>query len=165
MILYHGSIIEIKNPQILTQEKGRDFGFGFYTTSIKEQAERWAIRKTRISSRFSKEQKNAVVNIYEFDETILNQTNYKSFQEPNLEWLEFVIQCRSNLSFRHDYDIVSGKIVDGSNTVKLGLFFKVAFSCRNIGFAISYNPVFYTVNAENPEDVNHKVQTAISISF
>ena len=112
MILYHGSIIEIKNPQILTQEKGRDFGFGFYTTSIKEQAERWAIHKTRISSRFSKEQKNAVVNIYEFDETILNQTNYKSFQEPNLEWLEFVIQCRSNLSFRHDYDIVSGKIAD-----------------------------------------------------
>lgn len=79
-----------------------------------------------------------------------------------IKWFE------AKAAFYGDFAIESdknGKIVDGSNTVKLGLFFKVAFSCKNIGFAISYNPVFYTVNAENPEDVNHEVQTAISISF
>ncbi|MEE1291484.1 MAG: DUF3990 domain-containing protein [Spirochaetota bacterium] len=112
MILYHGSNMEIKNPQILTQDKGRDFGFGFYTTSIREQAERWAIRKARLSSRLSKEQKNAVVNIYEFDESILNHINYKNFQEPNLEWLDFVIKCRTDFMFKHNYDVVSGKIAN-----------------------------------------------------
>lgn len=43
MILYHGSYTQTKTPKILLQEKGRDFGLGFYTTSIKEQAERWQL--------------------------------------------------------------------------------------------------------------------------
>lgn len=37
MILYHGSYMAIEKPMIITQEKGRDFGFGFYTTTIKLQ--------------------------------------------------------------------------------------------------------------------------------
>lgn len=45
MIVYHGSTIEITKPLILTNEIGRDFGFAFYTTDIRKQAERWAVRK------------------------------------------------------------------------------------------------------------------------
>lgn len=51
MILYHGSYMQIEKPRILIQEKGRDFGFGFYTTTIRNQAERWAIRTARLRSR------------------------------------------------------------------------------------------------------------------
>lgn len=29
-----------------------------------------------------------------------------------MEWLETVVRCRSDLSFRHRYDIVIGKIAD-----------------------------------------------------
>ena len=67
MILYHGSYMQIETPRIITQEKGRDFGFGFYTTTIKEQAERWAVRIARLRSRFSNQTENAVVNIYDFE--------------------------------------------------------------------------------------------------
>ncbi len=42
MILYHGSIVEVRRPQVVRSELGRDFGFAFYTTGIHEQAERWA---------------------------------------------------------------------------------------------------------------------------
>ena len=42
MILYHGTTLEVKSPEILEDEKGRDFGFAFYTTEIQEQAARWA---------------------------------------------------------------------------------------------------------------------------
>ena len=42
MILYHGSNVIVETPQIIKTEYGRDFGFGFYTTDIKEQAVRWA---------------------------------------------------------------------------------------------------------------------------
>ena len=35
MILYHGSYMPVDTPKILTLEKGRDFGFGFYTTTVK----------------------------------------------------------------------------------------------------------------------------------
>lgn len=47
MIVYHGSTVEITKPLIFTNEIGRDFGFAFYTTDIKEQAERWAVRKSK----------------------------------------------------------------------------------------------------------------------
>ena len=47
MILYHGSFVDIKQPEIIVSEKGRDFGFGFYLTPIKEQAERMAKRKQK----------------------------------------------------------------------------------------------------------------------
>ena len=40
MILYHGTKLEIKEPKIFRNEIGRDFGFAFYTTDTKEQAER-----------------------------------------------------------------------------------------------------------------------------
>lgn len=112
MILYHGSYIQIEKPKILVHEKGRDFGFGFYTTTIKEQAERWAIRTARLNSIKFDRTENAVVNIYELNEEKIKLLNVKSFQNPDLEWLEFVINCRSDLNFLHKFDIVSGKIAD-----------------------------------------------------
>ncbi|MBP5452149.1 MAG: DUF3990 domain-containing protein [Treponema sp.] len=112
MILYHGSYTQSGIPKIIVQEKGRDFGFGFYTTSIKNQAERWAIRTARLRSRHSDTTENAVVNLYEFDEEYARTLRTKSFPDADLEWLELVINCRSHLNYRHDYDIISGKIAN-----------------------------------------------------
>ena len=54
MTLYHGTTLEIQEPVIVRKEIGRDFGCAFYTTDIREQAERWAIRQSRILSRITK---------------------------------------------------------------------------------------------------------------
>lgn len=51
MILYHGSIVKVETPEIFYTEIGRDFGAAFYTTDIKEQTERWAVRKAKIANR------------------------------------------------------------------------------------------------------------------
>lgn len=110
MRIYHGSTIEISNPKILTSEIGRDFGFAFYTTDIKEQAERWALRRAKIASRKEHQSVAAVVNIYEWEHTeILNEMK---FDEASIAWLEMVVRCRSDIHFRHEYDIVSGKIAN-----------------------------------------------------
>lgn len=63
MLVYHGTTLEIQNPRIITSEIGRDFGSAFYTTDIKEQAERWAIRRARILSRSSGKEEQAVINV------------------------------------------------------------------------------------------------------
>ena len=112
MILFHGSYLKIEIPKILTQEKGRDFGFGFYTTSIKNQAERWAIRTARLQSRNTDKTENAVVNVYEFDEEFAKSLKTKFFPKADLDWLELVIRCRSDLNYKHEFDIVSGKIAN-----------------------------------------------------
>lgn len=41
MILYHGSYIEISKPDLGHSRKNVDFGAGFYTTPIREQATKW----------------------------------------------------------------------------------------------------------------------------
>ena len=110
MLVYHGTILEIQEPKIITTEIGRDFGFAFYTTDIKEQAERWALRRAMIQSRKSKANVSAVVNIYEWERDA--NTDILEFDGASMEWLDMVVSCRSNLSFRHDHDIVIGKIAD-----------------------------------------------------
>ena len=45
MTLYHGSDIIVKEPKLGFSNRNLDFGKGFYTTSLKEQALRWAKRK------------------------------------------------------------------------------------------------------------------------
>ncbi len=111
MIVYHGTTLEIKNPKILKSEIGRDFGFAFYTTDIKNQAERWALRRARIEKRIKRNTDiKAVVNVYEWDER--NEMNIKKFDDPSMEWLDTVVKCRGNIEFSHEYDIVCGKIAN-----------------------------------------------------
>ena len=105
MLLYHGSDVEVKEPKIIKSEYGRDFGFAFYLTPIKKQAERWAKRKA------ANKGKNGVVSVFEWDEK-LDGLNYKNFTDQDSEWLELIIKCRSDINFSHDYDIVEGKIAD-----------------------------------------------------
>ena len=109
MILYHGSDVEVKSPKIIKSEKGRDFGCAFYLTPIKEQAERMAKRKQRMNKSSS-----AIVSVFEFNEKEISGLKYKLFKNPDLEWLDMIIECRTNLSFAHGYDIVEGKIADDS---------------------------------------------------
>ena len=109
MILYHGSDIEVNNPKIIQAEKGRDFGCAFYLTPIKEQAERMAKRKQRMNKSSC-----AIVSIFEFSERELRSLKLKKFNNPDLEWLNMIIECRTNPSFKHGYDIVEGKIADDS---------------------------------------------------
>lgn len=108
MILYHGSFVEVNDPTIITSEKGKDFGFAFYLTPIKEQAERMAIRKRKQTHT-----NKAIVSVYEWDED-KESLNYKCFNKPDLEWLDMIVNCRTNVNYKHGYDIVEGKIADDS---------------------------------------------------
>ena len=107
MILYHGSTENIEKPVIRTSLSSRDFGAGFYCTDIREQAEKWALRQGRIRK------KQAILNMYEFNTDSAHQTlNYKMFSDYAIEWLELVINCRKNPLYKHEYDIVYGKIAN-----------------------------------------------------
>lgn len=48
MILYHGSNILVENVDLSKCRPYKDFGTGFYCTTIKEQAEQVAIRVSKI---------------------------------------------------------------------------------------------------------------------
>lgn len=118
MLLYHGSNVEVKEPEIITSLKGRDFGFAFYLTPIKEQAERWAKRKKD----YWKSEK-AFVSVFEWDENT-NNLNIKDLKNQDEEWLELIVKFRSDIKYHHGYDIVIGKIADDTvgETINYVLF-------------------------------------------
>ena len=47
MILYHGSYVEVSNPDLSYSRENLDFGKGFYTTTIYEQAKKWCAKFKR----------------------------------------------------------------------------------------------------------------------
>ena len=45
MMVFHGSVCEVRHPDLSRSKRYIDFGPGFYVTNIRSQAERWARRK------------------------------------------------------------------------------------------------------------------------
>ena len=67
MILYHGRNMIVKKPKLIEQNRFLDFGYGFYTTTNKSQAENFA-KKVVL-----RKGGTAIINIYEMDDTIKNE--------------------------------------------------------------------------------------------
>ena len=97
MIVYHGSTVEVNEPEIRIEKFNKDLYFGFYCTTFENQAIRWA-------TRFG----DGVVNVYEYDDR--NMLNILRFEEMTEDWLDFIVSCRSGHS--HNYDIVEGPMAD-----------------------------------------------------
>ncbi|MBN2745450.1 MAG: DUF3990 domain-containing protein [Bacteroidales bacterium] len=111
MKLFHGSIEEIKVPRILETQRLLDFGRGFYTTSMKPQAESWALIKQK---RFSGNS-DAIVTVYEIEDSVFfaGEFKVKDFQAADEEWLDFIVANRRSYN-PHPYDIVKGVVANDS---------------------------------------------------
>jgi len=106
MLLYHGSNDEVMQPDLAVGRKRLDFGPGFYTTTMPEQAEAWARRKA-----YEVDQAIGIVSVYTFD--LSDDLRVLSFDGYSMEWLEFVVENRrTGMANTHSYDVVSGGIAD-----------------------------------------------------
>ena len=102
MLLYHGSDVVVKCPDLIKTSKfTKDFGDGFYCTTLEQQAARWAIRKGKGTG---------YVSAFVLDEIKFNSLNVLQFTTTNLDWLNFVAYCR--MGKKHNYDAVVGPIAD-----------------------------------------------------
>ena len=117
MKLYHGSVDIIDEPKIIVSTRTLDYGRGFYTTTSYEQAKRWVLRKTTGSG-------IGYINIYEFDEVLLNNSALKNliFEEPTEEWVDFVMQNRMDVEYAHSYDLVYGPVANDRVYAAFALF-------------------------------------------
>ena len=106
MILYHGSIEIVENPEIRIPSRSLDYGYGFYTTTSLKQAEDWVKRKLNYNTPVG------YVNIYEFDNNLIKSLKTLLFESPTEEWVDFVMNNRTNKDFNHDFDIVYGPVAN-----------------------------------------------------
>lgn len=113
MILYHGSYIEIPKPDLSFSRNNVDFGKGFYTTPIYDQAVKWC-------GKFKRRQKDAVVSYYSFDDSAYKNLKVLQFDTYSEDWLDFILSCRRGQDTT-DYDIVIGGVANDKvfNTVEL----------------------------------------------
>ena len=107
MILYHGSNMTVEKPRLIEQNRFLDFGYGFYTTANKSQAESFAhkvaLRRGGIPT----------VNIYELDDDFANEKlKIKRFYSPDNEWLDFVCAHRNGTYDKERFDLIIGAVAN-----------------------------------------------------
>lgn len=89
----------IKKESIIKLSKyTKDFSWGFYCTTLENQAKRWATHHGT----------NGYINLFEF--TLNPQLKILQFSEINDEWLDLIAHCEAGNI--HSYDIVEGPIAD-----------------------------------------------------
>lgn len=113
MILYHGSYVKIEKPDLVHSRRNVDFGPGFYTTPMREQAVKWC-------EKFKRRGKEGVLSTYYFDmseEQALKTLVFDAYSE---QWLDFILNCRKGIDVT-DYDVVIGGVANDKvfNTVEL----------------------------------------------
>lgn len=108
--LYHGSYISVPLPLVGLGRKKVDFGQGFYLTNLHELAKAWAGTIAQRKGRNAK----PIVSAYTFDYPAVKNGGFrvKVFDSYNLEWLEYVIDCRRGGEMQKQYDIVEGGVAD-----------------------------------------------------
>lgn len=108
MILYHGSNMVVDEPKLVPQNRYLDFGFGFYTTSNKEQAIGFAEKVFRRRGEGYK-----TVSIYEIDEKkAFSECSLLRFDSPDEAWLDFVSVNRSGSYSGLSYDLIYGPVAN-----------------------------------------------------
>ena len=109
MLLYHGSTMAVRKP-IVSRGRGKtDFGKGFYTTTSREQAEKWAqIKRDRMG-----DEAHAIVSVFELDDAVLNNPAYhtRHFDGATAEWLDFVVGNRRG-EIHHNFDLIMGPVAN-----------------------------------------------------
>ena len=108
MILYHGSNVIVDQPKLIRQNRYLDFGFGFYTTTIREQAVNFAQKVTD-----RRKMGEATLNIYSVNEAVaFQECKVLQFDSPDEAWLDFVAANRQGTYQGEKYDLIYGAVAN-----------------------------------------------------
>ena len=147
MIVYHGSIEILKNPDVMHSKKYLDFGQGFYLTIFENQAKKWAARKGM------RQKKTPIVNVYEMSEEWQN-LKVLSFEKENEEWLDFVCACRKGEPLNKEYDIIIGNVADDDVFKTVDMYFRGLWDKKKVLSELRYYKMNNQICIVNQETLN-----------
>lgn len=127
MILFHGSNVAINQIDLSKCRPFKDFGQGFYLTTIESQAEAMARRTTKIQG-----DGEPLVTVFELaDDWRSAALSVLEFALPNRTWAEFVVNNRdrdfadihsSRCNRANQYDMVVGPVADDAIVASFQLY-------------------------------------------
>lgn len=134
LTVYHGTDCLFQDIDLRKSLNKRDFGIGFYTTTIVAQAESWARSK-----KIRNHSKSAYVYVYEAE--IQDMLSVHKHEGLTAEWLEMVKNNRTYGGLQHGYDIVIGPVANDDTMVTVNRFVQGIYTVEEAIRRLSFSQV------------------------
>ena len=123
--VYHGTNEVFDAPDLAKSRNFRDFGKGFYTTTIVDQALEWGMNMLH---RFG----GSDAYLYEFIFDLTDELTVKTFQELSIDWLEMIKLNRIKGGIQHDYDVVIGPVANDNTFRAITLYLEGDYTAEQV---------------------------------
>ena len=134
LILFHGTTSEFDEIVLTKSHNRRDFGIGFYTTLLEQQAKEWAYR-------LSLREKKKKYYVYRYVFTEAESLKVLRFDALNKAWLEFIKENRLKGGLQHDNDVVIGPVADDNTMETVQLYMAGILTSDEAVERLKYNKV------------------------
>lgn len=134
MVLYHGTDCLFEQIELNKSVGKRDFGIGFYTTTISSQAENWAR-----SRRLRNNSEHAYVYVYEVE--FPDELNIKRFDGLSVEWLNTVRDNRKYGGKQHEYDVMIGPVANDNTMLTVTRYVQGTYTAEEALKRLAYATV------------------------
>jgi hypothetical protein len=145
--LYHGSNCDFSNVDLSKAKDKRDFGKGFYTTTLQNQAKDWA---EVLFARFGGDGKF----VYEFEFEINDELSIKQFDGITEDWLNFVRDNRIGGGIQHRFDVVRGAVANDRTNRTLALFVDGIYTSKEAMEKLKANKLNDQFSIHTPKALN-----------
>ena len=148
LTLYHGSNHYFDKIDLSMSKDKRDFGRGFYTTTLRMQAEDWA------ESLFDRNKGDGII-IYEMELELAAGLSIKKYEGLSEEWLIMVQKNRTLGGIQHELDIVQGPVANDKTTRTIALYIAGIINANEAIERLQYNNVNDQVSLHTPAALSH----------
>lgn len=123
LTLYHGTDCYFDDIRLDKSIGRRDFGVGFYTTTIASQAESWAKSK-----KIRNHSEAAYVYVYEAE--IADDLSIQKYEGLTVEWLEMIRDNRKYGGVQHKYDVMIGPVANDDTMVTVNRYVQGIYTAK-----------------------------------
>jgi hypothetical protein len=143
LVLYHGSNKNFDEVDLSKSKDRRDFGRGFYTTTLREQAEDWA------KALFDRYRGDGIF-IYEAEFIISGNLSVKIYDGLSEEWLLMIQKNRIMGGIQHNFDIVQGPVANDKTARSIALYIAGIISPNETIERLKFNKLNNQVSIHTP---------------
>lgn len=145
LVLFHGTNTVFDKIDLKRSKDKRDFGKGFYTTTLEEQSKSWA---QNMFIRYG----GSGIYVMKFKLKDISDLKVKEFKGLDEEWLNMIKNNRLNGGIQHDYDVVIGPVADDNTMRTVALYvegiYNESMAIEQLKFSKSNNQVsIHTIRA------------------
>ena len=138
LMLFHGTNILFNVVDLEKSKNKRDFGKGFYTTTLELQSKSWA------ENMFIRYGGNGIY-VMTFKLKDISNLQIKEFNGLDEEWLNMIKNNRLNGGIQHNYDVVIGPVADDNTMRTVALYVEGIYdeemALKQLKFSKSNNQV------------------------